>query len=51
MHGAQWLGGADGCVVLPGLIKTFLKDVEWGSLDYLIIDSMWRCCCCVCACV
>lgn len=23
-----------------GLIRNFLKDVEWGPLDYLIIDSM-----------
>ncbi|KAF2801286.1 cytosolic Fe-S cluster assembling factor nbp-35 [Mytilinidion resinicola] len=22
-----------------GLIKTFLKDVEWGELDYLIVDT------------
>jgi NUBPL iron-transfer P-loop NTPase len=22
-----------------GLIKQFLKDVHWGALDYLIIDS------------
>ena len=22
-----------------GVIKQFLKDVEWGDLDYLIIDS------------
>lgn len=23
----------------PGLIKQFLTDVEWGELDFLIIDS------------
>ena len=26
-----------------GLIKQFLMDVEWGELDYLIIDSAFGC--------
>ena len=26
-----------------GLIKNFLKDVQWGDLDYLIIDSTLSC--------
>jgi Mrp family chromosome partitioning ATPase len=27
------------CLFLPGLIKQFLTDVDWGELDFLIIDS------------
>lgn len=23
----------------PGLIKQFLRDVDWGTVDYLIIDT------------
>ena len=26
-------------LITPGLIKQFLKDVDWGELDYLIIDT------------
>jgi Mrp family chromosome partitioning ATPase len=38
------LTGPDDAVIWRGplkysLIKQFLKDVEWGSLDYLIVDS------------
>jgi len=24
-----------------GLIKQFLTDVDWGELDFLVIDSAW----------
>lgn len=24
---------------LPGMIKQFLRDVDWGDVDYLIIDT------------
>ena len=24
---------------LPGLIKQFLRDVDWGEVDYLVIDT------------
>lgn len=24
---------------LPGLIKQFLRDVNWGDIDYLVIDT------------
>jgi len=39
-----FLPGADDAVIWRGplkmgLIKQFLKDVEWGRLDYLVIDS------------
>lgn len=28
------------CVVCPsGMIKQFLRDVDWGDLDYLIVDT------------
>lgn len=28
------------CVVYPsGMIKQFLRDVDWGDLDYLIVDT------------
>ena len=23
----------------PGLIKQFLRDVDWGTVDYLVIDT------------
>ena len=23
----------------PGLIKQFLRDVDWGDVDYLVIDT------------
>lgn len=26
-------------IVLSGLIKQFLRDVDWGQLDYLLIDT------------
>ena len=26
-------------VLLPGMIKQFLRDVDWGDLDYLIVDT------------
>lgn len=25
--------------LLPGMIKQFLRDVDWGDLDYLIVDT------------
>lgn len=27
------------CIYISGLIKQFLRDVDWGDLDYLIIDT------------
>lgn len=24
---------------LPGMIKQFLRDVDWGDVDYLIVDT------------
>lgn len=24
---------------LPGMIKQFLRDVDWGDVDYLVIDT------------
>ena len=26
-------------LILIGLIKQFLKDVDWGQLDYLVVDT------------
>ena len=25
--------------LLPGMIKQFLRDVDWGDVDYLVIDT------------
>lgn len=27
------------CATLAGMIKQFLRDVDWGDLDYLIVDT------------
>ena len=27
------------CLFFTGLIKQFLRDVDWGTLDYLFIDT------------
>ena len=36
MH-IRWL--ISSCPSLVGLIKQFLRDVDWGEVDYLVVDT------------